>query len=124
MKRILAMALVLLMLTSVLCGCTEGVEKETVGKETIGSVETTPAVQDTTEAPKKTTFALNETAVFENIKITANEMEQSEGEEFFAPEEGNVFVGVKFTIENTSNEEQNISSMLLFDAYVDGVKCD
>ena len=31
---------------------------------------------------------------------------------------------MKFTIENISGEDQSISSILLFDAYVDGVKCD
>ena len=36
----------------------------------------------------------------------------------------NVFVGVKFTIENISDEEQSISSLLSFTAYIDDVKCD
>ena len=30
----------------------------------------------------------------------------------------------KFTIENTSNEEQTVSSLLQFTAYVDDVKCN
>ena len=121
MKRIVAVLLVTLMLAAMFCGCVEDVGKETVGKE---MTETTTSVPETTETPKDTTFGINETAVFENIKITATELKESQGEQFFEPEAGNVFVGVHFTIENISEEAQNISSILLFDAYVDGVKCD
>ncbi len=77
-----------------------------------------------TVANQDETFGLNEAASFKNLKITAIEMSESEGDEFFTPEEGNVFVGVKFEIENISEETQAISSLLLFDAYVNDVKCD
>lgn len=73
---------------------------------------------------KEDTFSLNETAVFSNLKFTANEIKESNGDDFFTPDDGNVFVAVNFTIENISDEEQNISSILLFDAYVDDVKCE
>lgn len=77
--------------------------------------------EEATVKEEKTTFALNETAVFKNLKITATELKESDGESFFKPESGNVFVGVKFTIENISDEEQTVSSLLLFDAYADDV---
>ena len=70
------------------------------------------------------TFGLNEVAVFKNLKFTALEIKESSGSKYFAPEEGNTFVGVKFEIENTSEEEQSISTILLFDGYADDVKCD
>lgn len=73
---------------------------------------------------KEDTFSLNETAVFSNLKFTANEIKESNGEGFFTPDDGNVFVAVNFTVENISDEEQNISSILLFDAYVDDEKCE
>ena len=67
-------------------------------------------------------YSLNETAVFENIKVTAEEIIINKGSEYMKPEEGKKFVAVKFTIENISDEEQQMSSMLLFDAYADDVK--
>ena len=73
---------------------------------------------------KNESFGLNETAVFENLKITATEVKESKGESFFKPESGNIFVGVNFTIENISDEEQTISSILLFDGYVDDINCE
>ena len=73
---------------------------------------------------KEQTFGLNEAAVFSNLKITATELKESQGEDFFAPATGNVFVGVKFTIENISDAEQTVSSLLMFEGYVDDIKCD
>lgn len=73
---------------------------------------------------KEETFGLNETAVFDDLKITATEFKESNGESFFEPESGNIFVGINFTIENISDEEQSISSLLLFDAYADDISYD
>ena len=70
------------------------------------------------------TFGFNETATFKTLKITAKKLEESNGDSLFKPNEGNIFVGVNFEIENISDETQNISSILLFDAYSDDVKCD
>lgn len=72
----------------------------------------------------KTTYGLNETAVFTDLKFTADEIKVSDGDNFFTPESGNIFVGVKFTIENISDEEQSVSSLLLFEGYADDVKCE
>ena len=119
MKRSVA-----LILAMVLCltfvGCVE--VEEGVRKETVPAIEaatTAPA----TEENKELIFGLNEVAAFSALKFTATEFKESKGDKYFKPESGNVFVGVKFTIENISNEKQNVSSLLLFDGYVDDVKC-
>ena len=70
------------------------------------------------------TYGLNETAVFTDLKFTAIEFKESDGDDFFTPESGNIFVGVKFQIENISDEEQTISSLLLFEGYADDVQSD
>lgn len=82
------------------------------------------AESKTADIKEEETFGLNEAAVFKNLKFTATELVESEGDGFFVPESGNVFVGVKFTIENVSDEEQSVSSILLFDGYADDVKCE
>ncbi len=69
-------------------------------------------------------FGLNEVATFEDLKFTATEITENAGTQFFSPAEGNIFVGIKFTIENISTEEQSVSSMLLFEPYCDDVKVD
>ena len=78
----------------------------------------------TTTSTKEDVFGLNETAVFNTLKFTALEIKESSGTEFFAPEEGKTFVGVKFEIENISKEDQAVSTLLLFEGYVDDIKCD
>lgn len=117
MKRVLALISVLMMCLSFMaCTETDTPSKEVSNKST--SNETSQANN------QEDTFGLNETAVFNNLKFTASALEESNGEEFFQPEDGNVFVGVKFTIENISDEEQTVSSILLFEGYADDVKCD
>lgn len=77
-----------------------------------------------TSTPQKTFFGLNESAVFDKLKFTATEITESTGEEFYFPSEGKVFVGIKFTIENISSKEQDVSSILLFDSYCDDIKVE
>lgn len=125
MKKILCVLLCLCML----CGLAACAVEDAPTKETSQSEPTKEASQAKTEptkAPEKKddTFKLNETAVFKSLKFTATEIQTSSGVDFFTPEEGNAFVGVKFTIENISEETQSISSLLTFTAYVDDVKCD
>ena len=119
MKKILALLLATVMLLS-LSACLEesAPQKETYVEE---EADTNGEAK---EEIKEETFSLNETAVFENLKITALEIKESNGESFFTPESGKIFVGVKFEVENISSEEQTVSSLLLFDAYADDVKCD
>lgn len=113
MKKIISLILsmvMLMFLTS--CSLDDSPQKE------IGNVSSTISNNDTE------TFNLNETAAFKDLKFTATEIKTDRGNDFFKPENGNIFIGIKFTIENVSDEEQAISSILLFDAYADDVKCD
>lgn len=104
------------LLAVVMLGCLVACDLDTAPKKEVGG-------NQGITASKNETFGLNEAAVFKTLKFTATEIKESYGQTYFAPESGNVFVGVKFTIENVSNEDQSISSLLLFEAYVDDVKC-
>lgn len=113
LKITLCLALSLAMVFSV-CGCLDSEPT----KETNSNTETM------VEEVKEQIFGLNETAVFDTLKITATEIKESKGKSFFEAEEGKVFVGINFTVENISDEEQTVSSLLLFDGYVDDISCD
>lgn len=111
MKKLLA-----IFLSLVLCFCFCACETDDEpSKEKVDAVSS--------QESKEESFSLNETAVFKDLKFTATEIKESDGETFFTPESGNVFVGVKFIIENISDEEQAVSTILLFEGYVDDVKC-
>lgn len=115
MKRLSVILLSVIMVLS-MCACVvddaPAKEKKTESKSSSSKVKV-----------KNETYSLDDTAVFQDIKVTATDAKISKGNEIFVPEEGKVFVGVKFTIENISDEEQSVSSILLFDAYCDDVKC-
>ena len=112
MKKILCCVLSLII---VAC-CTACISEDAPTKQT-GEV-------GNSSVKKEETFGLNDTAAFKTLKFTATEIKESSGETFFTPDDGNVFVGIKFTIENISDEEQTVSSLLLFEGYADDVKCD
>lgn len=95
-----------------------------VGCFSSSPIKETNKSDSSAQESKELVFGLNETAAFPNLKFTASELQESNGVDFFAPEAGKIFVGIKFTIENVSNEEQTVSSLLMFDGYVDDVKCD
>ncbi len=114
MKKILSVLLITLICCSLsACSIEPSPKKESYDEPSSASQET-----------KQDDYSLNETAVFKNIKVTATEIKESNGDGLFGPDAGNVFVGIKFVIENTSDESQSISSLLLFDPYVDDVKCE
>ena len=118
MKKVILILLVLSICFSV-CSC---VTVDEPSKEKQGTSEKNQETEK--NETKEEIFGLNETAVFNTLKFTATELKETNGTQFFKPESGNVFVGIKFTVENISEEEQNVSSILLFDAYSDDIKTD
>ncbi len=114
MKRILLFFLLATLCFSLVsCTLDEAPTKERTEADT----------EQTVAESKVETFGLNDTAAFKNLKFTAMTIEENTGEDFFQPEVGNVFVGIKFTIENISNENQNVSTLMLFEGYCDDIKC-
>lgn len=68
---------------------------------------------------KETFFKVGETAELNNVRVTMTDYSESNGSQFNKPAEGNVFVTVEFEIENNTDKELTISSILSFDAYAD-----
>lgn len=71
------------------------------------------------QSPENTTFSIGEKIELNDITVTLDSVEESDGKDFFRPSDGNVFVLCEFTIVNNSSKELNISSILCFDGYVD-----
>ncbi|WP_424610914.1 DUF4352 domain-containing protein [Caldanaerobacter sp.] len=94
------------------------------GKDTPKKVETSATSQKQQEQTKEQVktpefFKVGETAETKQIRVTITKIEKSTGSEFNKPAEGNEFVLVYMTIENKSEQEIVVSSMLNFSAYVD-----
>lgn len=105
MKKGLVVLLSAIVISGALVGC---------GSDTPKKVEDQNQKQEQQQESKVETFKVGDTIQTKDFKITVNKVETSEGGEFVKPKDGNEFIKVDITIENTSKEEQNVSSMIMF----------
>ncbi len=95
----------------------------------LGSGEESPKPAGTlasTEAPTEAAtpeFGIGESAQLKNVIATMVSVTESTGSSYNKPAEGNVFVLCELEIENNSDRELNISSMMSFEAYCDDYSC-
>ena len=81
----------------------------------VSSEKTTAAtVAKETEPP---VYTVGDTLEMGNILVTLNGVSESTGSQFLMPADGNVFVICEFTIENNSNAEMAVSSLMSFECY-------
>ncbi|ELC8400432.1 DUF4352 domain-containing protein [Clostridium perfringens] len=100
MKKGLVVLLSAMVISSAFIGCGSDTPKKVEGQEQ--------------QEQQVETFKVGDTIQTKDFKITVNKVETSEGGEFVKPKDGNEFIKVDITIENTSKEEQNVSSMIMF----------
>ncbi len=93
------------------------------------SIETNNVVEETSKESteptntedenKETTFTKGEIAELNGVRVTLTDYKESTGSDFNTPTDGNVFLMAEFEIENNTDKELAISSMMSFDAYAD-----
>ena len=83
----------------------------------VGAV-TEVATREIASQPEE--FTVGDTVEYKDIKVTLNSVTENTGSQYNKPTDGNVFLLLDFTIENNSNSELNVSSLLCFEAYQDG----
>ena len=76
---------------------------------------------DSATGEESITYGEGEVFEIGNFKVTIGEKELSEGKEYREASEGSIFVYVPIEIENISDKEEHISSLLMFDAYRDDI---
>lgn len=95
----------------------------------IGSSTSTPASVSTepssTPAPtseqnKRLLSNVGDIVETKYFKVTLEDVSNPEGTDFNSPKDGKVFIKIGLVIENISDREVTVSSMLMFDAYQDG----
>lgn len=64
-------------------------------------------------------FTVGDTLEMGNVLVTLVDVSESAGTQLMAPTAGNVFVTCEFTIENNTNSEMAVSSMMSFECYFD-----
>lgn len=118
----LSLCAVIIVLTIVACigviaGGGDDSEPQKVGDST--PTQSQEEGNNSTE-PEKTTFSVGEQVSLNDIVVTLNGVTESSGSQFNKPTAGNVFILCEFTIENNSDRDLGISSLMCFEAYVDG----
>lgn len=93
---------------------------ETPDNNTDDTKETASPTPTVTAVPEKTTFSAGETAELKDIRVTLVGVTESTGSQYNKPAEGKIFALAEFEIENNSDEEINVSSIMSFEAYSDG----
>lgn len=99
-----------LVLALALFGCTTTDQPKSVG---------TYEESKTEDKVEKSIFQVGEKVELNNVITTLVGVEESAGSTYNKPTEGNVFLICEFEIENNSNEELAISSLMSIDAYCD-----
>lgn len=85
---------------------------------------TAPAsTEKKSEGPK--TFNVGDVVELKDLKITVNKVYTVKGDEFSKPKDGNEFFAIDCTVENTSDKEKAISSIMMFKVVdKDGRACE
>lgn len=76
--------------------------------------EDKPIVTKEEKSNKEEVFNIGDTIELDKFKITVNEVKTTNGSDFIKPQEGNEFLYVDATVENISDKEQTVSSVLMF----------
>ena len=100
---------IILLITALRGGGTKG------NPQKVGDATPTPTQIET----QKDVFSVGESVELNDIVVTMNSVTESSGSQYNKPSDGNVFVLCEFTIENNSNKEIAISSLISFSAYAD-----
>lgn len=121
---VLAVLVVLVALVAIGSSGDDEGPKRTAGTgspQTSDSAAPTSEPTDATPTPEPTDemFNVGDSVDLNDIVVTLVDVSESTGKDYITPSEGKVFLVCEFEIENNSNKDINVSSMLSFEAYID-----
>ncbi len=92
--------------------------------------QTSAKVQDkstetSTETNKSKVFKIGDVVKLKDFKVTVNKLYKVKGDELSQPQPGNEFIAVDCSVENISNEQKAVSSVMMFKVVdKDGRECE
>ena len=121
-KWIVIAIVVIVIIAGFAGGSPEEKKEDNTVAQTENLIQDVPVIEQKEEetAEEKNQFGIGEEAEYKDVKITLMSYEESQGDQYFKPSEGNIFVMAEFEVENNSDSEIVVSSALSFDAYADG----
>lgn len=95
-------------------------EPKKVGDSNPTQSQGAKSTETSSAEPEKTSFGVGEQVSLNDVIVTLNSVVENNGSQLNKPSAGNVFILCEFTIENNSERDLGISSIMCFEAYVDG----
>lgn len=89
------------------------------GTEEPKKIDTVSPVSTTASETQKSTFTVGDKVELSDIAVTLVDVAESNGANYMTPEDGKVFLICEFEIENNSNKDIAVSSLMSFEAYID-----
>lgn len=95
-------------------------KEESANKGSEATKKESEATKKEKQEEEEKILTVGDSTELKDVIVTFNSVTESEGSDFNMPTDGNVFVLAEFTIENNSDKEISMSTVLSFDAYQDG----
>lgn len=92
-------------------------DTNTSRNESVESAGNENSQKDTTQT--QSLFHVGDIVELNGVTVTLLSVDESSGNQFMTPEDGNVFVTFEFDIDNQTDSDIAVSSMLSFEAYFD-----
>lgn len=71
------------------------------------------------QSSQESVFGVGDIVTLDGVNVTLLSVQDSSGSQFFTPTDGNTFVLCEFEIDNQSDSDISVSSILSFEAYFD-----
>lgn len=82
--------------------------------EKVGSADSVTETQ-----PAKSEFTVGDKVELNDVVVTLVDISENNGGNYMVPQDGNIFIVCEFEIENNSDADIAVSSIMSFEAYVD-----
>lgn len=122
-KKIIIIVVAALIVLGIAFGSQDD-DKDTAPTSSTSSTNTESGEGEESEDDSEKIYQLDETAEYDDVKITIKDKKISKGNDWAKPAKGKKFLLLKILVENNSEEDIIISSMADFEAYCDDYKLD
>ena len=89
------------------------------GPKKVGDISPASGTEQISEPPEQTDFGVGEQVELNDVVVTLVNVSENNGNGIMKPSDGKVFIVCEFEIENNSEKDISVSSILSFSAYID-----
>lgn len=117
---------VIILLIIIIAAAASGDDEPKKVSSSENTSSSTSSTSQKKEKKKDTTFTVGDTADFDGVKVKLSSAIVSKGNKskFVTPDDGKYFLELIFDIENDSDDDIAVSSVISFDAYCDDTSID